>query len=461
MRRGLVLEGGGAKGAFQFGALLALKEAGITFDAVAGTSVGALNAALLAADRVDEGKALWTNLSTSKIFRLRIAGLLLLPLSVFCHLFVATSHQHLWGITPLPLKILFFIIRRLPWLLLPAFLVWLAYRGPGSLDGCMIALAAFLIFPALLAPDTGYSRTLHAFMCIAAVYPLWGEPWSPLHLVAVVIFLPPIIWFLGVTLQVINLAMFDPAPLRDIVERVVYSGLKVPVFATTTSQISYFDPDALSYLGVGARSGPVFYEPMALAATCAQYERLDQKEAKAQVEALLASAALPLGVVPGRFSAAGEPLIDGGVVDNLPWFPLIADFPCDELVFICCNPFRWDDASARAEWAANDRLARVRAMQFSPPTVNAAHGKPADVMNEPPRVVERVEPSAWPSSIVVIAPTEPLGSFFSATINFSGARARALLAQGFQMGRAAIVQQLLKPRPGEQAVSLLNPTAPC
>lgn len=39
---GLVLEGGGAKGAYQIGAWKALKEAGVKINAVAGTSVGAL-----------------------------------------------------------------------------------------------------------------------------------------------------------------------------------------------------------------------------------------------------------------------------------------------------------------------------------------------------------------------------------------------------------------------------------
>ena len=38
---GVVLDGGGARGAYQIGAWKALKEAGIRIHAVAGTSVGA------------------------------------------------------------------------------------------------------------------------------------------------------------------------------------------------------------------------------------------------------------------------------------------------------------------------------------------------------------------------------------------------------------------------------------
>lgn len=44
---GLVLEGGGAKGAYQIGAWKALKEAGVKIKGIAGTSVGALNGALI------------------------------------------------------------------------------------------------------------------------------------------------------------------------------------------------------------------------------------------------------------------------------------------------------------------------------------------------------------------------------------------------------------------------------
>ena len=44
---GLVFDGGGARGAYQIGAWRALSEAGVKVSAVAGTSVGALNGALV------------------------------------------------------------------------------------------------------------------------------------------------------------------------------------------------------------------------------------------------------------------------------------------------------------------------------------------------------------------------------------------------------------------------------
>ena len=48
MKTAIVLSGGGAKGAFQVGAIKRLTELGVSYDAIYGTSVGALNAAAIA-----------------------------------------------------------------------------------------------------------------------------------------------------------------------------------------------------------------------------------------------------------------------------------------------------------------------------------------------------------------------------------------------------------------------------
>ncbi|MDR0880555.1 MAG: patatin-like phospholipase family protein [Clostridioides sp.] len=57
--KGLVLEGGGARGAYQVGAYAALKEIGIEFDGVAGTSIGAVNAAYIVQGDIEIMKKVW------------------------------------------------------------------------------------------------------------------------------------------------------------------------------------------------------------------------------------------------------------------------------------------------------------------------------------------------------------------------------------------------------------------
>ena len=67
-----VLGGGGSQGAYEVGMLRALLEAGIEPDLVVGTSVGAINGAVLAAepglDCVDRLEQVWTRLDTGGVF---------------------------------------------------------------------------------------------------------------------------------------------------------------------------------------------------------------------------------------------------------------------------------------------------------------------------------------------------------------------------------------------------------
>lgn len=86
-RYGLVLAGGGGKGAYQIGALRALRRFGISrFDPIAGTSVGALNGVLVAQNDLPAAARIWRQLRVWEVmaptltlpFAL-IARVLLLP----------------------------------------------------------------------------------------------------------------------------------------------------------------------------------------------------------------------------------------------------------------------------------------------------------------------------------------------------------------------------------------------
>ncbi len=63
----LVLEGGGAKGAYQIGAVKALYERGYKFNVIIGTSIGAINAAFLCQGDIQVIENLWKTLSFSDI----------------------------------------------------------------------------------------------------------------------------------------------------------------------------------------------------------------------------------------------------------------------------------------------------------------------------------------------------------------------------------------------------------
>lgn len=63
----LVLEGGGARGAYQAGALKAFFEAGYRFNIVVGTSIGAINGAMIAQNDFEIMYKLWKDLNFSDI----------------------------------------------------------------------------------------------------------------------------------------------------------------------------------------------------------------------------------------------------------------------------------------------------------------------------------------------------------------------------------------------------------
>lgn len=65
---GLVLEGGGAKGAYQIGAIKALRRKGIKFDGVVGTSIGSINAAFLASNNFNGAYKLWLGTDSKYLF---------------------------------------------------------------------------------------------------------------------------------------------------------------------------------------------------------------------------------------------------------------------------------------------------------------------------------------------------------------------------------------------------------
>lgn len=65
---GLVLAGGGAKGAFHIGVVKAFLEKGYEFDGFVGTSMGAVNAAILAQGDFEKALDLWSNISMETLF---------------------------------------------------------------------------------------------------------------------------------------------------------------------------------------------------------------------------------------------------------------------------------------------------------------------------------------------------------------------------------------------------------
>lgn len=68
MKRAIALGAGGVRGAYQIGAWKALRELGVDYDIVVGSSIGSVNGVAMVQDDYDLALDLWKNISVDKIF---------------------------------------------------------------------------------------------------------------------------------------------------------------------------------------------------------------------------------------------------------------------------------------------------------------------------------------------------------------------------------------------------------
>jgi len=67
MKRALVLCGGGSLGSYEIGAWRFLREKGMTFDIVTGTSIGAINGALVVTGEYEKAETLWNTVEADRV----------------------------------------------------------------------------------------------------------------------------------------------------------------------------------------------------------------------------------------------------------------------------------------------------------------------------------------------------------------------------------------------------------
>lgn len=91
----VALEGGGARGAYQVGVWRALAENGVRFSAVAGSSVGALNGALMAMEDLTTAQTLWDEMKFSRVMDVDDRTMKLLFSGKFLELDVKHIHKSL------------------------------------------------------------------------------------------------------------------------------------------------------------------------------------------------------------------------------------------------------------------------------------------------------------------------------------------------------------------------------
>jgi predicted patatin/cPLA2 family phospholipase len=456
-----VLAGGGAKGAYAFGCLKAFKERNVRFLAVSGTSVGALNAVLWSTDNMERGEAIWRDLSYSSTYPVKM-----LDSNRHSRQFLFT-----FGAAYVVLRLLWEALNGVVIHLSLPFLVCLAV-----LSFVPLAYAIMLWHPIV---DTKFSsaalmfgayglqialyygvrnqvgttiRSIFLFLVmagggLAVAFPVWHalgsqSGWKGLPAFIVGFGLSYAVVELGyrALLRVFapNVAYMEQAPLAKTLRDLLAArgAISCPTFATTSSIEDAFDPDNPSYrtpASVGPPSPCSPREARAFQVWKPHYHQVDRLSSTELADLCLASAALPFGIVaPVRIGRVDH--VDGGVADNVPIFPLVAQ-ELDEVYVVLLEHFN-DDEVAKAKnnltlqgWMRIDRLLRVldRGVPSGDWTLEEL---PYQFENPPKHVPIRI-PDHFPK-IQIIRPTKSLGNFVTGTLNFDGKYAREIMHTGYE-----------------------------
>jgi predicted acylesterase/phospholipase RssA len=419
-RIGLVLAGGGGKGAYQVGCLQVLEELQVTeFCCVTGTSVGALNAALVGAGRLSKLSEIWENIGIFKVMRPTLFGLLSLPAVAITWWF--STHPGYGPAAVLSSKMLkalqiATVLSVLAVLMFVIHVPWL--------------LAIILLKPTVFAV-LALSRIIH----FLSIHRFPSATNAPLR-------------------RLITDALFEDGELR----------WRCPTIAVSSTRKLWFDPDFPSFdrYPMPGTLDPHFHVeyPLLKGGEIPQYHDLTNVDSDTTCNALLASSALPFIFPSGAFDSGRHS--DGGVIENIPINPALTYAP-EFLIVIYLDA---DKQMVRRAVRQIPRLRRVMRLCDAP--LEEAHQKYLNWLDDRLRndaMYEGLAPEAvplerifhsWdlPSSgpaceaeplekvhlptLLHVVPSQSLGGMLSGTLCFSKRKARQLIA----LGRSDMIRYL-------------------
>jgi predicted acylesterase/phospholipase RssA len=391
----LVLSGGGGKGAYEAGVILALNDLGLThFVSIAGTSVGGLNAAIChetlpARTRPANRNAIlriWTRMNHRSVLGLSFSAVPKLLLYAVASIGLLQNHRSLSmfaGDVDADLHSWTDVLVTASWGALGAALA-------GAVAG---SVSFYIIFPVLKERAQG----LVALLAFGGLF----------------FVMPKLAGWMGR-----RLALFSNAPLRGMIESCNLASIcdGAPAVACTLAERRPLPrPEPLS----GGRPGP-FYRPY--------YVPLNElKSTEWAIDVLLQTAALPEVFRPRVLFQ--RHCVDGGLADNTPFFGVYRQRPTTVIVVYLNDRYhRVSDL---------EQYERRRMMRI----LEGFDARPDDPMAEWARRV-RIHP---------IIPSAPLGGLLRGTLNFGAKKARRLIALGY--GDALTQLTVLSRSPSDDSIA--------
>ncbi|WP_314963952.1 patatin-like phospholipase family protein [Bradyrhizobium cosmicum] len=419
IRRGLVIQGGGAKGAFALGCMQALKKHGIDFSAVAGTSAGGLCAIIWSTGQVEEGVRIWKEIDDSGFFGRAPDGCLRRLVKILCiigKLFVSYVKNVEPEGRPQYRRDIFCS-------LLMGVLAWLLLFNVLPLWGWLVAA---LIIPVVAVfafanelPVVGWDNRVRQLLVDVIAF------------VATTRLLVSIAWLLMEAVEIVTLETRITLT-ETISSGIVLAMVRLPVRIHSTlmegkllaSHINHFlqSPLAIPTYVTVAREVPPNSPHFALPTPgvfAAHYAKLDGAPEAVRAQFAYASAALPFGIF-AHAEIGGTTYVDGGVADNTPVLPM-GRHGVNEVWIICLHP----DAFDLEEHLRN---VYMQTMFLHGPTKTAEGLK---AMEEWLKIVK----------VVYLVPRVFLGGLLTGTLNFNRRRTEALLRHGYRIATRALQQR--------------------
>lgn len=348
MKRGLVLEGGGAKGAYEFGCLVALKERGIRVDAVAGTSIGAINGLLWATDQVYDERRTWAELNEDTAFTKRYPTRFLRGIVMFYNnyrnSFEGLTHSSFPNaIIALPRRLYILGTVSVGAIFFSTLSHVFALTGftEKVIDGIAVVGSLLLLFDVVFWSAESF-KPYFKLLVIGLIWllvlihaPHIERPQMVRELLLATTASVVFVFYLGYWRFSRDITM-ERGPLRALVSRVLASGIKLPLYVTLAEEESIYDLDRPVWREAKTPKSHLYWlEPQHT--FFAKYFPLHGSPANQNINVVLASAALPFGITKS-IAINGKSYVDGGVADNRPIYPLVVFEQCTEILVIRLNP---------------------------------------------------------------------------------------------------------------------------
>jgi|SRR5579864_679955 len=354
MRIGLVLGGGGAKGAYEVGVYKALWELGIRhFHAIAGTSIGALNAILFASKTPDESAQIWRSMAVpiersitfnQTVFAIVSYVLLvalpfcLVPISLLITLWVGHGLDLDESISdPGRWCCHFLITTSVMGVAQTGMSRWREKRAPTVLiSDNTFFFCTTVALAAILGMGIGYAVQILFLLnlTISVRIKVLGS-YALLILLAALIWMPIAALRRALLDKIRDQGLADSSTLKQMITALLITPIESwrsgSIYVTVAKDSLYYDPTQELVSPRGRLRGWHVREWLP------EYADITKMSWELCQKVLFASASIPYAFPAWVPDGSGDHC-DGGVADNLPIFPIVNNGGCDLVIVVALNP---------------------------------------------------------------------------------------------------------------------------